>query len=147
MRFNDISDDKITRIRLLLELAAAEDAALNATDADIAGLERINNQMELNKNDNELRIAMDCEFHNAIARLSHNELLALMVESISGMLKVYMARRLQQHPQGNEEGIQDHRRIIKAIKSHNSTLARKLVKLHIERSYSQIEEFRNTKRA
>ncbi|MDR0877230.1 MAG: FadR family transcriptional regulator [Treponema sp.] len=134
-RFNRISDDKITKVRLLLEVEAAFTAATNATDEEIAELEDINRQMELFKSDLEKRIYKDCEFHNAIARISRNELLAFMVESLTELLRDYIRERLVLNPAGNEDGIQFHWELIKAIKSHNPNKAKKVMHDHIERSY------------
>jgi GntR family transcriptional repressor for pyruvate dehydrogenase complex len=140
MRFNHISDDKITEVRILLETTAAGEAAINAAEEDIALLEDLNCQMELNKDDLDMRVNKDCEFHTAIARISKNELLALMVESIADLLKGYIKERIRLSPSGNEGGIRYHRRIINAIKSHDPKKARNLMKGHVEESFRIIKE-------
>jgi GntR family transcriptional repressor for pyruvate dehydrogenase complex len=139
MRFNGISDDKITEVRSILESSAVGDAAVYATDDDIKHLENIVDQMEKCKNNIAERAQKDCEFHYAIARLSHNELLALMVESLMELIRKYIEKRLQTYPEGNEGGIIAHRKIIKAIKSHNSGQAEKYMRHHIKESFHQID--------
>jgi DNA-binding FadR family transcriptional regulator len=138
MRFNGISDDKITEVRSILESSAVGDAAVYATDDDIEHLENIVDQMEKCKNNITERAQKDCEFHYAIARLSRNELLALMVESLMELIRKYIEKRLQTYPKGNEGGIIAHREIIKAIKNHNSSRAKKYMRHHIEESFHQI---------
>jgi DNA-binding FadR family transcriptional regulator len=140
MRFNHISDDKITEVRMLLETTAAGEAALNATDEDIAVLEDLNRKMELNKDDLDMRVNKDCEFHTAIARMSKNELIALMVESIADLLKGYIKERIRLSQFGNEDGIRYHTRIIKAIKSHDVKKSRTLMKGHIVESFHVLEK-------
>jgi DNA-binding FadR family transcriptional regulator len=135
MRFNRISDDKITEVRMLLETKTAEEAARNATDEDIALLEELNRQMELHHDDLETRVAKDCEFHTAIARMSRNELFEFMVESIAELLKGYIKERIALEAGGSEGGIRDHKGIIKAIKSHDSKKVKLLMKKHIETSF------------
>jgi GntR family transcriptional repressor for pyruvate dehydrogenase complex len=139
MRFNGVSDEKITRVRLVLEAEAAGEAALHATEEDIAELEGIVRQMEQDKNDQDSRINWDCEFHRVVARLSRNELLDFMIQSITELLKEYIKKRLIQNPAGNEEGIIGHRKIIKAIKEHHAGLAKKYMLTHIQLSSRQLD--------
>jgi DNA-binding FadR family transcriptional regulator len=140
MRFNRVPDDKITEVRMLLETKTAEDAARNATDEDIALLEELNRQMELHHDDLEIRVNKDCEFHTAIARMSRNELLEFMVESIVDLLKGYIKQRIALNTGGSEGGIRYHKRIIKAIKSHDSKKAQQLMKGHIKESFYVLEQ-------
>jgi DNA-binding FadR family transcriptional regulator len=140
MRFNHISDDKITEVRKLLETTAAGEAAIYATDEDIALLDALNRQMEFYKDDLEMRVKKDCEFHTAIARMSRNELIALMVESIADLLKGYIKERIRLSIDGNEGGIRYHRKIIAAIKAHNPKKTKSLMKGHIEESFHVFEK-------
>jgi GntR family transcriptional repressor for pyruvate dehydrogenase complex len=102
-------------------------------------LERIVEQMESYKGDVENRVERDCAFHLAVARISRNELLAFMVESIMELLKGYIKERLEHYPKGHEDGILWHRKIIKVIRVHNSKLARKYMQHHIEASFHQLD--------
>jgi GntR family transcriptional repressor for pyruvate dehydrogenase complex len=138
-RFNGISDEKITAVRSILESSSAADAALYASGEDIAELEHIVEQMEYYRGDVENRVERDCAFHLAVARISRNELLVFMIESIMELLKGYIKERLEHHPEGHEDGILWHRKIIKAVKTHNSRLARKYMQQHIEASFHQLD--------
>ena len=66
MRFNGISDDKITEVRSILESKAIENVTAYATEEDILRLEEIVDQMEQCKKNIEDRTQKDCEFHYAI---------------------------------------------------------------------------------
>ncbi|MDR1826816.1 MAG: FadR family transcriptional regulator [Methylobacteriaceae bacterium] len=138
-RFNRVSDAKIARVRLILEAESAVEAAVNATDDDIADLEAINEQMNLHRNDLEKRADLDCEFHRAIARISRNELLEYMIESIFELLKDYMIKRLRQYPAGNEHGIIWHGKIINAIRKRDGNLAKRCMIHHVTASFHQAE--------
>jgi GntR family transcriptional repressor for pyruvate dehydrogenase complex len=138
MRFKGIPDVKINEVRTILEAKSVYDAAIYATEADIARLEEIIGQMESCKNDIVERARKDCEFHFVIASLSRNELLAFMVESLLELLGKYIEIRLQTHPEGNESGIQSHRNIVEAIKAHDSILAEKYMRRHLEDSFRQV---------
>ena len=136
MRFNRVSDEKITEVRLLLETKTAGQAAANASDEDIALLEELTQQMELNKDDLEIRVNKDCEFHTTIAKISRNELLEFMVESIGDLLKHYIKERITFNSSGNESGIKYHKQIIKVIQSHDVKKAETLMRKHIEESFN-----------
>lgn len=138
-RFNGISDEKITEVRSILESSSAADAALYAAGEDIVELEQIVKQMEYYREDVENRVERDCAFHLAVARISHNELLVFMIESIMELLKGYIKERLERFSGGHEDGIIWHRKIIGAIKDHNSKLAKKYMRQHIEASFHQLD--------
>ena len=140
MRFNRVSDDKITKVRLLLETKTAEEAAINATDEDIALLEELNKQMELHHDNLEIRVNRDCEFHTAIAKISRNELLEFMVESLTELLKEYIKERIALNTGGSEGGIKYHKKIIKAIKEHDVKKSKTLMKGHIEESFYVLKQ-------
>jgi DNA-binding FadR family transcriptional regulator len=72
--------------------------------------------------------------------MSRNELLEFMVESIAELLKGYIKERIALGTGGSEGGIKYHKRIIKAIKSHDSKKARLLMKGHIEESFYVLEK-------
>jgi len=140
MRFNRVSDEKITEVRLLLETKTIEEAAKNATNEDITLLEELNKQMELYHDDLEIRVNRDCEFHTAIAKMSRNELLEFLVESLTGgLLKGYIRERIALNIGGSEGGIKYHKKIIKAIKEHDVKKAKVLMKGHLEESFNVLK--------
>ena len=140
IRFNRFSDQDITRVREILEVTAAEDAALFATDEDIVELEGIQKSMEEHKDDFEERIVFDCMFHERIASYSRNKLLASLVDSVMDLIKEYIRIRLEQSPSGNELGIVWHRRILEAIKNHEKENAGRCMRQHIEDSLHQLDK-------
>lgn len=138
-KFNGISDEKIFKVRSILESAAAAAAAEYASVKDIEKLSEIVDRMSLCKSDREKRARLDCEFHYKIAEMSQNELLSFMVQSLMDILIGYIIKRLELYPSGHEAGIIGHRKIIKAIESHNRDLASKQMARHIEISFHEID--------
>ena len=142
-KFHGVHDEKIFEVRSILESAAVAAATEYATAADIKSLSEIVDEMSLCKNDckndRKNRARFDCEFHYMIAKMSRNELLSFMIQSFMDILMEYIQKRLQIYPAGHEAGIIGHRGIIKAIESHNSSLARKRMVRHIEVSFHQID--------
>jgi GntR family transcriptional repressor for pyruvate dehydrogenase complex len=140
VKFHGVSDLKITEVRYILESAAAAAAAKNATADDIEKLMTIVDRMILYKKDPKTRARLDCEFHYAIAEMSRNELLSFMLQSIMSNLMVYIQKRLETNPAGNERGIAEHRKIIQAIEAHNHILAQKRMERHIEISFRELAD-------
>jgi GntR family transcriptional repressor for pyruvate dehydrogenase complex len=140
IRFNRYSDDNITEVRMILEMTAVQDAAVQATDSQIDCLEKIEQKMESEKNTFEKRVALDCEFHEYIASIGSNQLLASLVDSLMDIIKEFIRIRLEQHPEGNELGIMWHRKIIEAIKAHDSAKAGLYMRQHITDSFHQLDK-------
>lgn len=138
-KFHNVSDDKITKVRSILECAAASEAAKNNTPEDIKKLSETVDQMELYKDELEKRVQKDCEFHYTIAAISRNELLVLMIQSLMDIFQQYIAKRLKKKPSGHESGVQWHRKIITALEAHNSNLAEKYMAQHIEDSFHELD--------
>lgn len=138
VRFNNLTDWDITLVRVIIECAACELACEKITDQAISELESLLDKMIENKANLHIRVKKDCEFHCAIARLSQNELLVFFVESIHDLLYSYMRKRIEFRPEGNNDGILWHRRIIDALKLGNPNLASGYMREHIIASFQQI---------
>jgi GntR family transcriptional repressor for pyruvate dehydrogenase complex len=138
-KFHNVSDDKITKVRSILECAAVSEAAKNNTPEDIKNLLKTVEQMELLKDNLEKRVQKDCEFHYTIAAMSRNELLIFMIQSLMDVFQYYIAKRLEKKPSGHESGVLWHRKIIKAMELHNPDLAKKYMAQHIEASFHELE--------
>ncbi len=88
-RLKRAGNDDLKEVRQLLELKAAEKAALNRTQKDIANLSSILKKRKLaaEREQIEACIEADIEFHVAIAEASKNEILADLYKSISVQIK------------------------------------------------------------
>lgn len=138
IRFNDISDWDVYQVRILVECAACEMAFDNIGEAEINELSSLVDDMIKYKEDIDIRVRKDCEFHCAIARFSRNPLLASFVESIIDLLFDFMKKRIAYRPNGNDEGIEWHNKLINCFKNSSAKIASDLMKEHIMSSYNQL---------
>ena len=109
------------RLRELLEVEAAGEAARFITDAEIADLERI-------MNDGNDKVQTNFQFHTAIARISRNRLLYDFVEE----LLMLMQRLMITHPTLYDPSPEI--KIIDAFKNRDSEAAREAMRMHIYES-------------
>ena len=127
----DVSD--IFSVRMNLETMAVAQAVQNASEEGLDELQAINDRMRRDKGDAEKRTQDDILFHRKIAQLSGNLLLEIFVESMAALVTKVVKYTLD-YRVGNEEGIDDHDRLIQVLRSRNMAEARKVLRQHLESS-------------
>lgn len=127
------SYEKIHEVRVMLEVTVAGLAAERATEEDLAELREAYRQMEENLHSPELLSEKDVEFHRTIARLAHNELYLIMLDSIADVLLKIRLDSLS-HKQRREGALAFHTRILDAILTHDGEAARQAMGEHLEDS-------------
>jgi len=132
--------------RLAIEPVCAARAALLAGPKDIAELKDILEQIEhmTDSSNTPLLVSVDIDFHSTIAKLSHNEFLSKMLNSLivpeTDVRKIVL--RLPNHvPTTNK----DHHVIFKAIEKHNPVAARKAMITALNRPLEVIRDYLNVK--
>jgi GntR family transcriptional repressor for pyruvate dehydrogenase complex len=120
-----------------LEGLAAERAAVNATEADLATIASVFDRMETAaaKRNPDEAAALDAEFHMAVVEAAHNVVMLHMMRSLYELLVqgvfynrniVYGVRR------GRDMLLEQHRAIRDAVHAGDPKLARKVVEEHID---------------
>jgi DNA-binding GntR family transcriptional regulator len=125
----------IYRVRGVLEGMAARQAAGSRSRVDLALLQDIHEKQldELNgDNDRDRIAALSDEFHDALARASHNEFLISVLELARRRAEPYRRRLLS--PGMNTKVSNDHERIIDAIASGDRSQAELAARLHTRRT-------------
>lgn len=127
-------DDKIKlawdllEVRALIEPAIAELAARNATDADIAEIERLYQLTEAHILRGEDYLKVDISFHAAIARASGNLVVPNLMPIISTAVQVFTEST---HRTLLQETLDTHKAVLVAIKRHDPIAARDAMLLHL----------------
>jgi DNA-binding GntR family transcriptional regulator len=81
------------------------------------------------------------QLHTAVARASHNNILAESVQQLVGHVRVYR-ERLMEEIQGMPSGdIAEHRAVVEAIKNRDSEVARAAMVMHIRRFAELVRAF------
>ncbi|MHC1781766.1 MAG: FadR/GntR family transcriptional regulator [Anaerolineaceae bacterium] len=128
--------------RLAIEPVCAARAAQLAEPKDIADLKEILDRIDhlTDSSNTPVLVSADIDFHSMIAKLSHNEFLSKMLNSLivpeTDVRKIVL--RLPNHvPTTN----QDHLTIFKAIEKHNPTAARKAMIIALNRPLEVIRDY------
>lgn len=120
-----------------LEGLAAEKAAVNATETDLATIDAVFDRMEAaaTKRNPDEAAALDASFHMAVVEAAHNVVMLHVMRSIYELLVrgvfynrniVYGVRK------GRDMLLEQHRAIRDAVRSGNPAAARRAVEEHID---------------
>jgi GntR family transcriptional repressor for pyruvate dehydrogenase complex len=125
--------DHMFEARGILEVSAAELAAMRATSDQMATLADELTEMHTALNDPHRYLIHDIRFHRAVAAASGNPTLATLVEMVSGAM---YERRRQTIERAHDfsESLEMHRRIYRAIRGRNGEEASQAMREHILRA-------------
>lgn len=128
-----------------LEGLAAERAAQNATDADLAIIDGIFERLDkaTSKRNAEAAAALDADFHRAIVEAAHNVVLLHMMRSLSELLVrgvFYNRDVVYGLHEGRERLMEQHRRIRDAILARDGAGARKAIEDHMDYVAASLRE-------
>ncbi|HHW02550.1 MAG TPA: FadR family transcriptional regulator [Thermoanaerobacterales bacterium] len=138
----------LLEIREILEQKIVELAVERATDEDILEMEKI---LEHCQNANEYDPKMDHAFHLSIASATKNALMANFMAANLELIKD-ITTRTHNNPNRLKEMINEHKKIMDAIKARNAEKAQKALLEHlhnvrkaIEKSFEETEEKEDAK--
>jgi GntR family transcriptional regulator, hexuronate regulon transcriptional repressor len=132
----DIGAFELTEARRLFEGESAALAATTITDDGLDELERIVAEMVDENARNQQDWTADRRFHITIARATRNTAIAAAIEHLLDMrykspLCVYMLERARRV--GVQPRVSEHRRILDALRKHDSKAARSAMRDHLAR--------------
>ena len=127
---HDDSVLEFLEVRRLLEPAATAMATLRMTDADLAGLADLLDELGPDPTVEEL-VANDQEFHRRIAAGSGNTVLASLVESFSGRTHRVRVWRGLTEESATTRTLTEHRSIQQAMASRQHEVAQAWASVHV----------------
>lgn len=135
----DIAD--VFEIRRALEGLAARLAAERATDEEVERLELALIQISevAETDDLDGAVALDTDFHEELMRASHNPRLSQMVSNLREQIQRFRLTSLS-HPGRVKLAVEEHRKVVDAIASHDAELAQNLAYEHIENAENSLME-------
>lgn len=148
VRSNVFVEDVLS-VRVVLEPYAASLAATNATSAQVRDLHSIVNQFK------EIEIAdflkgglqrwrqLDSEFHKIIAQSTQNQVYVILIEVLIEILVSQRRDELDSAvtPETLSKAIEEHRVISDAIASGDAPLASQCMRLHLESTIRNFEQY------
>ena len=141
----DIATEKfmldLIELRRIVEPKAAELAAARATREDIADILSAYETMTASDSDRQQRIEADIQFHSAILKASHNEVLTHFRHAIATYLKAHSRLGEQVSPSDDSQDLERHHQIAMAIATGKAKSAYSLTveMLNLNRSHFEQE--------
>jgi GntR family transcriptional repressor for pyruvate dehydrogenase complex len=124
-----------------LEPAAAGLAALHRTDDDIARLDKVSQQMRESVDDIPRFLEHNIEWHLAVFAASHNEIMHIILDSLSRAIRKATDRSDFNTPQTMADTLTAHDRILEAIRRGDSPRAAKAMGKHVHGYRELIESY------
>lgn len=124
--------------RKMLEPPLAGRAAGRATAGEVAEMEEILRRQERKLEEGELAVEEDTEFHYSIATASGNTVVLKILDVVMDMLRETRSRSLQTEGRP-QKSLAGHRRILSAIKRHDSQAAENAMRQHIRDVEKMVE--------
>lgn len=134
---------EMLELRRALEVESSFLAAKRATSADLEKLRIALNHMALSKQDPELALKADLDFHIGIAVATHNSIFIELIHTLKGHMEDTI-RATQNHrfkdPSRYEDTMEEHKEIYLAIASGNGDRAKELMEGHITKIRAELVE-------
>jgi GntR family transcriptional repressor for pyruvate dehydrogenase complex len=131
---DELPYERVHEVRLAIETEVAELAAQRAEDAEIEELAAISRRFKEVIDDVDAVSDADVEFHRALARLTHNELFVIMLDSIGDVL-LEIRRATLGLPDDAQHGYEQHERILAAVRAHDPQAAREAMRGHLDDAF------------
>lgn len=132
LALSDVDLADVFDVRLLIESRAAELAAERITEEEQKKLQNTFDIMQQAALSNEIRKynELDVQFHKEIAAISGNQVIAVICELITEMIResIFYSCHIPSHIMNS---VIYHNRIYNAIKDHNAPLAAQMMREHL----------------
>jgi GntR family transcriptional repressor for pyruvate dehydrogenase complex len=118
-------------VRQVLEVEIVRLAALKATREDIERLRNVYEQMLACKDDHAAFTVLDSEFHRALALMTHNPLLSILLDTVRDAMGS-VRQMVEEYPGLYEMVMPDHKNILKEVEAHDAEAAVTAMRTHLE---------------
>lgn len=119
------------QVRSILEVECAGVAAEHRNQADVENLTSICIAMEKESNDATTFSSLDHEFHRALSETTHNPLLALLLDTVHGMMAEVRSMIISQKDL-SERVMPTHRSILASVAAGDAERAREAMREHLQ---------------
>jgi DNA-binding GntR family transcriptional regulator len=139
--FTNRDIEEIFELRKAIELAAVEKIAKTATVKELARLEKnISAQRKAAKAKNlQEYMALDRSFHMIFSELTGNHRLLQIMQNVRDMVHLMGLRALAKQRGRVEEVLEEHEKVVEAVRQGDAMAARALMAHHLDRSKQAVE--------
>ncbi|MEW5958690.1 MAG: FadR/GntR family transcriptional regulator [Chloroflexota bacterium] len=128
------------QVRLILEVEIAGLAAQQATEDEIIQLKQILLSMEAARHTPDILAAKDAEFHRALAQMTHNPLLAVLLNSIRDLLQEYIME-VTPYLDPRQDVLPPHYEILNCVEAKDEEGARQAMRAHLVQMRKNHEKY------
>lgn len=141
-----ITIGQLTRARVLIETAVTQAACESALESDLAALDDQLDRAEeaYKRHDYDAKLAYLVEFHNLLARSTHNPVLVFVMASIMELMHEYATTV---GPDKNDLSLRALRRVTAALKKRDVPAAQQAIREHLERLEDRYLQYQANLRA
>jgi GntR family transcriptional repressor for pyruvate dehydrogenase complex len=136
---DDMEFREIMEARIIIEENLAGLAAQRASKEEIAAIGETVQMMQHGMARNEPILDADMAFHLAIARASHNNLLAKSVQLLRNLMRQWLFYKVA-IPGMGAQVLKRHLAIYRAISQHKPLAARREMRMHLEEASAVVTE-------
>jgi GntR family transcriptional regulator, transcriptional repressor for pyruvate dehydrogenase complex len=129
-----LSPDEVAEARLMFELDTVGLAARRATPADLAELRDICERSAELLKAGAYDVHLSWDFHDRLARATHNAAIELITRSFRGPLSMARARAREPSKLANRRTVAEHTSIVDALEAGDSERARAVLSAHLIRA-------------
>lgn len=126
----DVSFADLHQVRSILEVETAGLAAEMATEEEIAHLRQITQAMEESVDAPEALAVHDADFHTALAEMTHNPLLVVLLNSVRDLLREYITM-VTPYLDPRQDVLPSHRMLLQHVEAGDSHGARRAMRDHL----------------
>ncbi|RID88401.1 FadR family transcriptional regulator [Peribacillus asahii] len=134
---------EMLEFRRMLEVECASLASQRATSEDLNRIREALEMMDHDKNDVELGLQADLNFHISIVYASHNSIFLQLIKTLSGHMQDTIRatrRQIMANPKRNQDTINEHKEIYLAIATGDADQAAQLMEKHIIQIRKELTE-------
>ena len=139
-RLGKLNAQQVYEARMVIEVALIRLAAKRAADEDIAIIYKALRAMEEYVERSDEFVQADLEFHLAVAKASHNQLLEQFYHLVRGLLSEVITEMVML-PKVKEESIILQKSIAMAIENHDELQAENAAQLHMQYIKCLLQEY------
>lgn len=130
---------EVTEARQVFELGLVPLVCERADDQDIADLLAICDRADANlENDHRWDASLSAEFHNRLAKATHNAAIAMFAQSFHGPMRMSLLRAQEQDPQMGVVGATEHREFVMAVSRRDVEAAVSVMTTHLARTANRL---------
>lgn len=131
---------RLLEIRRMVEIGAAELAAIHATEEDLELMQATNEELRRahEARDLDAVTAADLAFHDAVFRASANPFVPVILGPLSKLLYT-MRRETSSFLEVQEHAMTHHALVLEAIRTRDPEIARRAMQAHINQTYDDYE--------